>query len=77
MSILTKKEKRMKAAITSLTHYMVTYGYDEDNYGWTDKSFINDVLYGLGVALHGDKYKFANGYDEWKKELIKHLNGGK
>lgn len=63
-------EKRINAAAKYLADYFATYQAS----GLTqDATFIHDALYGLGVALHGDQARFANGYAWWRGELIKLL----
>lgn len=64
----------MEEVVEKLKVYVDTYenipGYKE----FTDETLIDDVLYGLGAAL-SDEYKFANGYEKFKKDLIKYLEG--
>lgn len=66
-------KERMKLMVMYLKRYMETYdkqpGYE--NYG--DDTLINDVLYGLGVALDPDNHTFASGFDLWKKKLVEHI----
>lgn len=69
---LTAKQKRMKRAIEYMENYMATYSDQYACIDYTDATFIDDILYGLGVALD-EEYQFANGYDEFKKVLRKHL----
>ena len=62
----------VKEAADYLANYWGTYrsqlGYEKYH---TD-TVIDDALYGLGVALD-QKYQCANGYEQFKKALIKHL----
>ena len=70
---LTQKQKRMKAAMESMANYMATYEEQIGSIDYSDETFIDDVLYGLGVALEPDKHRYANGFDTWKEQLRKHL----
>ena len=60
-----------------LQQYMETYPnqYGYENYN--DFTFIDDLLYGLGVVLNPEEHRFSNGYDVWKQKLIEFLNGNK
>jgi hypothetical protein len=57
-------------AVKSLRNYINTYdqqaGYDK----YTDKTFILDILYGLGVAADKDKHFAAQGFDVFLGELL-------
>ena len=72
-SKLTPEQKRVKKAIASLTKYMVTYKNQFGYLNYRDETIIEDVIYGLGIALAPDKYRFASGLDEFKKVLREHL----
>lgn len=62
----------MAKAVASLTHYMTTYDKQPFYTYYTDETFINDVLYGLGIAL-SDDYRQASGFDLFKARLREHL----
>lgn len=68
-----KAQKRMKSAVAYMQEYMRTYSELYEFSSYRDETFIDDVLYSLGIALGGDKYKYAKGFDLWKKKLKKHL----
>lgn len=70
---LTKKQRRMKKAVAWLTEYMRSYNKQSGYMDYEDKTFVDDVLYGLGVALHGTEVSYASGYEKWKKMLRDHL----
>lgn len=67
-----KQEKRMKNAVAYLQEYMNTYSDQHDYQRMADHTLIDDVLYGLGVAL-SKEYEFRPGYDKFKDVLRKHL----
>lgn len=73
MKKLTAKQKRMQKAIRFMANYMSTYEQQPCSLDYTDKTFIDDVLYGLGFALGGEEHKYARGYDVWKEKLREHL----
>lgn len=50
--------------------------YNDGNvpiYDISDKTFIDDMLYGLGVAIDKDKYQFPDGYKRFKQFLREFL----
>jgi hypothetical protein len=57
-----------------LQQYMNTYDHQYGYENYSDFTFIEDVLYGLGVALNPKEHQFANGFDVWKKKLVEHIN---
>lgn len=67
------KQERMKRAVLYLTDYMATYDKQPGYENYSDETLIADVLYGLGVALEGEKYKFGDGFDKFKHVLREHL----
>jgi len=71
---IIRNRKRMIAVVKSLQNYMNTYDKQEGYVNYTDKTFIDDVLYGLGLALDKRAYEGAQGYDAFKLQLLKHLN---
>jgi hypothetical protein len=71
------RKKRMVLMVKYLQQYMETYPnqYGYENYN--DFTFIDDLLYGLGVVLNPEEHRFSNGYDVWKQKLIEFLNENK
>jgi hypothetical protein len=68
------RQERMKLMVAYLKDYMNTYDKQPNYKRYTDKTFIDDVLYGLGVAIDPSTYQFADGFDRWKETLkTKHL----
>lgn len=70
---LTPAQKRMTAAVASLTEYMKTYTMQAHYQDYSDRIFIDDVLYGLGLALSSETYAFGDGYEKFKARLRAHL----
>lgn len=70
---LTVKQKRMRRAVEDLADFMATYDTQRGYVDYSDSILIDDVLYGLGVALEPDKYKWATGYALFKDVLRAHL----
>ena len=74
---LTAKQKRMKRAIRYLADYFGSYEKQLGCLDYTDKTLIDDVLYGLGVALDPMAHMWAGGYEVWKNKLREHLAADK
>ena len=73
---LSARQKRMKKAIAYMAGYMSSYGGQLGALNYTDQTFMDDVLYGLGVALHGSSVSYADGFDKWRQMLREHLGPG-
>ena len=74
---MTSKQKRMKKAVEYLQDYMATYDKQGGYLDYSDETLIEDVLYGLGVALGPKQYAFAQGFRRFKERLAKHLANAK
>lgn len=70
-------QKRIKLMVQFLTRYMETYDKQYNYEGYSDETFIEDILYGLGVALNPQEHRFADGFDRWKEKLIEYLTEDK
>ena len=70
---LTKKQRRMKKAVAYLQKYFETYTNQDSYLDYHEDILINDALYGLGVALDDEAYRFADGFERFKKKLRTHL----
>lgn len=68
------RKKRVREAVSYLQNYIGTYHNQEFYEDYSDETIINDVLYGLGVALYGESARFAMGSLWFKqKVLLPHL----
>lgn len=70
---LNARQKRMRKAIAYMKGYMAEYHKQAACLDYSDATFIDDVLYGLGLALHGTSCSYASGYEAWKEKLREHL----
>jgi hypothetical protein len=66
--------KRMKLMVEYMQHYMRTYTQQYNYQEYTDKTFIQDILYGLGVAINPQDHRWSDGFDRWKETLMKLMN---
>lgn len=64
---------RMKKAVASLEEYILTYKDQECYESYSDETFIDDILYGLGIALDPMGHRFADGYQRFKEKLLSHI----
>lgn len=65
-------KKKMRAAVASLKDYMDRYDKQQSYESYSEETLIDDVLYGLGIALDS-RNAYANGYEKFKTRLIAHL----
>ena len=70
---MTSKQKRMKKVVGYLQDYMNTYSGQAGYLDYADETLIDDVLYGLGVALGPKRYIFAQGFRKFRARLRDHL----
>ncbi len=69
----TAKQKRVEKMIEYLRRYVESYSNQKFYLDYQDETIINDMIYGLGVALDAKKYSYRDGFDKFQKYLIKHL----
>lgn len=70
------RKTRSEKAISFLQHYFSTY---TNQHGWEKyhvDTIINDTLYGLGLAIGGKRYKFHDGFSQFKIRLLRMLRNG-
>ena len=64
------KNFNLETAIQTLQDYWTAYGYWKYSEG---EIFLQDALYGIGLALDEEKYKGAIGFRRFKKDLYEKL----
>ena len=70
---MTTAQRRVRRIVKKLQDYMSTYDQQPGYLNYTDETIIEDILYGLGIALEPKKHRCANGFSVFKKQLAKHL----
>ena len=63
----------MQEAVSRLQAFMNTYPEQTGYLDYEDVTYINDVLYGLGLSLDREKYYGAHGFEKFKQFLREHL----
>ena len=70
------RRKKMRAAVDHLRDYVGTYNEQAHYQDYTDKTYVDDILYGLGLSMQhlipSDFYG-AGGYERFKQYLREHL----
>jgi len=69
---MSGKIDKVKAA-ESLAEYWGTYAGQHGYADYTDRTFMEDAIYGLGVAINPDEYRFAQGRKRFKDMLREYL----
>ncbi len=59
----------MREAVKSLSNYWVTYSDQKGYEHYSLDTLLDDCLYGIGIAVGPEEYKFANGYGKFKADL--------
>jgi hypothetical protein len=69
---------RNQQAIDYLKNYITAYDKQAQWEEYSERTILDDMLYGLGVALRGDNQEtgagWAPGYIRWKKLLVSTLS---
>lgn len=75
--MLTRKQKRMRDIVARLRNYWITYDQQACFMDYTDSTFMDDALYGIGIAIDPVKFRGASGFDAFKAELRQLVSEGK
>ena len=65
---LTNKKKRMEKMVKKFQEYVASYSRQPLYKTYSDETFLNDMLYGIGVTF-SNKFEFRDGLFYWKKVL--------
>lgn len=60
-------------ATKKLDHFVSTYKDQPGYQKYSDKTYLNDMLYGIGLSIDEKKYFAAVGYDKFLKVLKSHI----
>ena len=70
---MTKKKKKLIDMQRKLENYVTTYKEQKYWLEYDETIFLDDMLYGIGIALDVDKYKMADGYENFLLFLMEHI----
>jgi hypothetical protein len=68
-----RARKRMKLIVGRLQEYVRTYSDQAHFEDYSDTIFIDDMLYGIGLALEPLEHQCASGFDKFKAVLRQRL----
>lgn len=74
--VLTKEQQRMRAVVAKFQSYVATYTDQQYYDTYADETFLNDMLYGIGIAMQigtAADYTYAGGFERFKHKLREHL----
>lgn len=60
-------------SVSYLARYMESYDKQTGFEGYSSKTYINDVLYGLGMSLNPELFRWNNGFEKFKVFLQEYL----
>lgn len=71
-----RRQKAMGRAVDELQDYVGTYDEQAEYRSYSDKTFVDDILYGLGLSMQNlipSDFRGAGGYERFKQYLREHL----
>lgn len=71
-----KAKKRMREMVAKFQEYVRTYSDQSHFEEYSDKTFLDDMLYGIGLSMQvgtPTDYTGAGGYERFKQKLREHL----
>lgn len=69
-----QRAERNRQFVERLKHYINTYDTQLGYLTYDDTTLVNDLLYGIGIALDEEKFQYADGFQKFKQELVEFLN---
>jgi hypothetical protein len=70
------RRERMRQAVAGFQLYVSTYSDQPGYQDYYDETFINDMLYGIGLAMQTGTptdYSGPGGFERFKQRLREHL----
>lgn len=64
------KEFDIKAAVEFMEEYVKTYREQEGWRSYHEHTWIDDMLYGVGLSLDHKEYQWGEGFDKFKQKLL-------
>lgn len=69
-----KRRKLMRKRVAMLQNYVATYSEQASYDDYSDKTYVDDILYGLGISFIAPAdYTGPGGYERFKQYLREHL----
>lgn len=78
MTRAERKRKRMREVVAYFQKYVATYTEQSHYDDYSDKTYLEDMLYGIGLSLAvgtPTDYSGPGGYERFKQALREHLSG--
>jgi len=67
-----RQDNSMIKAVEKLTLYMTSYDGQEGYEDYMTKTYVDDIVYGLGISL-SKEYETATGFAKFKADLLEYL----
>lgn len=74
MSHKAKQRKRMREIVARMQRYWETYPEQPNFADYSDATFIQDALYGIGIAINPKLYEAADGFTRFTEVLRPYVN---
>jgi hypothetical protein len=69
-----KRRKLMRERVASFQKYVATYHEQSSYDDYSDKTYVDDMLYGIGISMIAPAdYTGPGGYERFKQYLREHL----
>jgi hypothetical protein len=67
------RRKLMRERVASIQKYVATYTDQQHYEDYSDKTYIEDMLYGIGLSMIPADYRGPGGYERFKQYLREFL----
>lgn len=64
-------KERMRRIVKDMQEYIDTYSSQRGYERHSDETFVNDMLYGIGISINKQDFGFAGGFRRFKEKLKK------
>jgi hypothetical protein len=67
----TKNRKEMRDIVARFQEYVATYSNQDFFEIYPINTFIEDMIYGVGIAVEPEKFRGSDGYERFREYLKK------
>ena len=70
----TQRHTRMAKIVAAFQKYVATYDQQSQYLDYEDRTFIKDMIYGVGIAIDPERFRGAGGFAQFNHEIRRHLD---
>lgn len=69
-----QRHSRMNKIVRAFQEYVKNYDQQASYLDYEDRTFIKDMVYGIGIAIDPEGFRGASGCEQFNHEIRRHLD---